>query len=139
MYRCLLRRKLIELLCRDNLPIQAGILGGKGEKGTLPLEIPGRGFFEIALLEERPSAGPDRFLEGKPLGYEIPIRELPPWLETVEPKHVLSPWMALDQGPGALAAMALALEDRSRVVLLDDQPAPRARPRQPACEVSQTF
>jgi hypothetical protein len=38
----------------------------------------------------------------------------------VDPKTTPSEWLSLDLGPGELAAMALALENRSHVVLLDD-------------------
>ena len=58
-------------------------------------------------------------------GYDVPDQSMLPWLEIVEPKHIPSTWFALDLGVGELAAMALALENPTRVVLLDDQLARR--------------
>jgi len=42
------------------------------------------------------------------------------WLNVVNPKSTQSEWLALDLGVGEMAAMALALENPDRVVLLDD-------------------
>jgi len=72
-----------------------------------------------------PGAVIDELREGRRLGYEVPIPEPLPWLQIKEPDHIPSPWLALDLGPGELAAMALAIENPSRVVLLDDQLARR--------------
>jgi predicted nucleic acid-binding protein len=47
------------------------------------------------------------------------------WLEIVEPQAMPSEWLAFDLGPGELAAMALALENRKHVVLSDDDLARR--------------
>ena len=43
-----------------------------------------------------------------------------PWIKRVNPRYVPEEWLALDLGPGELAALALAFEHRERVVLLDD-------------------
>ena len=50
----------------------------------------------------------------------MPHPEAYAWLAVVEPRAVPSAWLALDLGPGEVAAMALALENPDRVVLLDD-------------------
>lgn len=63
--------------------------------------------------------------EGQRRGYEVPTPKAFPWLQIIEPDHIPSPWLALDLGAGELAAMALALENPSHVVLLDDQLARR--------------
>lgn len=42
------------------------------------------------------------------------------WLKVVEPMHTPSEWLSLDLGAGELAAMALALENQSHIILLDD-------------------
>jgi predicted nucleic acid-binding protein len=41
-------------------------------------------------------------------------------LKVVNPKSTPFEWLALDLGPGEIAAMALALENPDKVVLLDD-------------------
>ena len=43
----------------------------------------------------------------------------------VDPKSMPSEWLALDLGVGEIAAMALALENPERIVLLDDMLARR--------------
>ncbi len=48
-----------------------------------------------------------------------------PWLRVVDPQATPSEWLSLDLGAGELATMALALENRTRIVLLDDQLARR--------------
>ena len=50
----------------------------------------------------------------------VPNPEEYAWLEVVDPKAMPSEWLSLDLGPGELAAMALALENPTRIVLLDD-------------------
>ena len=42
------------------------------------------------------------------------------WIRVTEPRAVPSEWLALDLGAGEVAAIALALENRERVLLLDD-------------------
>ncbi|WP_207213844.1 hypothetical protein [Sorangium cellulosum] len=46
-------------------------------------------------------------------------------MKIVDPRSKPSEWLALDLGAGELAAMALALEHPSRVILLDDALARR--------------
>jgi hypothetical protein len=58
--------------------------------------------------------------EGRSRGYNVPTHEHLSWAEIVEPLHMPSEWFALDLGMGEVAAMALALENRERVVILDD-------------------
>ena len=48
-----------------------------------------------------------------------------PWLNIVNPKSMPSEWLALDLGIGEIAAMALALENPTRIILLDDMLARR--------------
>jgi predicted nucleic acid-binding protein len=67
-----------------------------------------------------PSAVVAELREGRRLGYDVPDLGLHPWLEVVEPRATPSEWLALDLGPGELAAMALGLENPGRTVLLDD-------------------
>ena len=43
------------------------------------------------------------------------------WLQVVEPANPPSEWLSSDLGPGELAAIALALEHRSRVLVLDEE------------------
>lgn len=75
------------------------------------------GLFESIWLPE-PVA--EEFREGQRRGYDVPNLEEHPWLETVNPNSMPSEWLSLDLGRGELAAMALALENPARVVLLDD-------------------
>jgi predicted nucleic acid-binding protein len=63
--------------------------------------------------------------EGRQRGYDVPNPGDYPWLQVIEPQAVPSEWLTLDLGPGELAAMALALENPDRVVLLDDALARR--------------
>ncbi len=58
--------------------------------------------------------------EGQRRGYDVPRPGDYPWLKVVDPKAIPSEWMTLDLGPGEIAAMALALENPQRLVLLDD-------------------
>ncbi len=57
---------------------------------------------------------------GQQRGYDVPVIERYSWIKGVNPRHVPEEWLALDLGPGELAALALAFEHRERVVLLDD-------------------
>ncbi len=58
--------------------------------------------------------------EGKRHGYDVPsVRELS-YIRCVSPVSMPSEWLSLDLGQGELGALALALENRQRVVLLDD-------------------
>jgi predicted nucleic acid-binding protein len=63
--------------------------------------------------------------EGQRRGYDVPSPDAYDWLRIVEPRAMPSEWLTLDLGPGELAAMALALENPDRVVLLDDALARR--------------
>ncbi|MFZ1043774.1 MAG: hypothetical protein WCA79_18680 [Anaerolineales bacterium] len=67
-----------------------------------------------------PSAVIEEFRAGRRKGYEVPNPDEYAWLEIVDPKAMPSEWLSLDLGPGELAAMALALENPTRIVLLDD-------------------
>jgi len=58
--------------------------------------------------------------EGQSAGYNVPSLDSYDWLKIVEPQNVPFEWLALDLGPGELEAMALALENPTRVILLDD-------------------
>ncbi len=72
-----------------------------------------------------PSAVLRELDEGRVLGFEVPDTENLSWLETVDPKSTPSEWLTLDLGAGELAAMALALENPQRILLLDDALARR--------------
>ncbi len=67
-----------------------------------------------------PASVAEEFKEGRRRGYDVPNPKDYGWLEIVNPKAMPSEWLSLDLGPGELAAMALALENPTRVVLLDD-------------------
>ncbi len=60
--------------------------------------------------------------EGQQRGYQVPRLEDYPWLRVVEPQMTMVPveWLSLELGAGELTAMALALEETHRIVLLDD-------------------
>lgn len=62
---------------------------------------------------------------GRRTGCDVPDLNDFDWLEVVEPNSVPSEWLALDLGPGEIAAMSLALENPDRIVLLDDSLARR--------------
>jgi predicted nucleic acid-binding protein len=64
-------------------------------------------------------------LAGQSKGYDVPNPNEYPWLSIVDPKSMPSEWLALDLGVGEIAAMALALENPDRIVLLDDMLARR--------------
>src|SRR5688572_2829469 len=72
-----------------------------------------------------PSAVFDELKEGQQKGYDVPDPGKYGWLIVVNPRATPSEWLSLDLGPGELEAMALALENRSRIVLLDDLVARR--------------
>ena len=63
--------------------------------------------------------------EGRRRGYDVPNPKDYAWLQIVEPRVVPSEWLTLDLGIGELEAMALALENQGRVILLDDALARR--------------
>lgn len=72
-----------------------------------------------------PEAVRNELQTGRSKGYEVPNPDDYPWLNVVNPKSAPSEWLALDLGVGEIAAMALALENPDRVVLLDDMLARR--------------
>ena len=67
----------------------------------------------------------NELLTGRSKGYDVPNPADYPWLNIVNPKSMPSEWLALDLGAGELGAMALALENPDRIVLLDDMLARR--------------
>ncbi len=72
-----------------------------------------------------PGAVASELEEGRLRGYDVPDLDEYDWICRMESRSVPSEWLALDLGPGELAAMALALENPERVVLLDDALARR--------------
>jgi len=72
-----------------------------------------------------PEAVRNELQAGRTKGYDVPNPEDYSWLVVVNPKSTPSEWLALDLGAGEIAAMALALENSDRVVLLDDMLARR--------------
>jgi len=79
------------------------------------------------LLDEvwTPEAVENELQDGRRKGYDVPDPADYAWLNVVDPKSMPSEWLALDLGAGEIAAMALALENRDRIVLLDDMLARR--------------
>src|ERR1700694_4551812 len=67
-----------------------------------------------------PTAVLEELREGQRKGYDVPDLNNFGWLKIVDPRSTPSEWLSLDFGPGELAAMALSLENPSRIVLLDD-------------------
>ena len=72
-----------------------------------------------------PNAAVLELKEGQQRGYDVPDLVNYSWLHVVDPRLMPSEWLALDLGAGERAAMALALENPDRVVLLDDMLARR--------------
>ena len=72
-----------------------------------------------------PAAVRNELQAGQSKGYDVPNPDDYAWLTIVNPKSTPSEWLALDLGAGEIAAMALALENPDRVVLLDDRLARR--------------
>lgn len=72
-----------------------------------------------------PQAVLEELKEGVRRGYDVPEPGHYRWLRVMNPTSIPSEWLAFDFGPGELAAMALALEHRSKTVLLDDLAARR--------------
>ena len=62
---------------------------------------------------------------GRLKGHDVPSLTQYPWITVLQPKLMPSEWLALDLGKGELGAMALALENPGRTVLLDDALARR--------------
>lgn len=67
-----------------------------------------------------PQAVCDELQEGGSRGHDVPDVGRYGWLHVVDPRATPSEWLSLDLGPGELAAMALAIENPARVILLDD-------------------
>lgn len=67
-----------------------------------------------------PTAVIDELQAGQHRGYNVPAPNNYGWLQIVDPGAMPSEWLSLDLGAGERAAMALALENPSRVILLDD-------------------
>ena len=67
-----------------------------------------------------PTAVVEELREGQRRGLDGPDPRDYSWLEVVDPDATPSEWLSLDLGPGELAAMALALKNRTHIVLLDD-------------------
>jgi predicted nucleic acid-binding protein len=67
-----------------------------------------------------PEAVKNELLAGRSKGYDVPNPMDYAWLKIVDPKSMPSEWLALDLGTGEIAAMALALENPSHIILLDD-------------------
>ena len=63
--------------------------------------------------------------QGKEKGYDVPLASAYEWLQVVSPFRVPFEWLASDLGKGELETMALALEHREKVVILDDALARR--------------
>lgn len=72
-----------------------------------------------------PEAVKNELLVGLNKGYDVPNPTDFPWLQVINPKSMPSEWLALDLGAGEIAAMALALENSTRFILLDDMLARR--------------
>jgi predicted nucleic acid-binding protein len=72
-----------------------------------------------------PSAVAAELTEGRQRGYDVPDLNDYGWIQIVDPISPPSEWLTLDLGAGELAAMALALENSQRAVLLDDAMARR--------------
>jgi predicted nucleic acid-binding protein len=67
-----------------------------------------------------PSAVIEELREGQHRGYNVPDPSNYEWLQIVNPAATPFEWLALDLGAGERSAMALALENPSRILLLDD-------------------
>ncbi len=72
-----------------------------------------------------PTAVMEELEEGRRKGYDVPNPNEYRWLHNENPSAMPSEWLVLDLGPGELAAMALALEKPSYIILLDDMLARR--------------
>ncbi len=72
-----------------------------------------------------PAAVKNELQAGRSKGHDVPNPDDYSWLKVVNPKSAPSEWLASDSGVGAIAVMALALENPDRVVLLDDMLARR--------------
>ncbi len=62
---------------------------------------------------------------GRVKGYDVPRPREYQWLRIESPNQVPSEWLVSDLGKGELETMALALEHREEIVILDDALARR--------------
>lgn len=67
-----------------------------------------------------PTAVVDELKEGQRRGFDVSNPSIYCGFRIADPRAMPSEWLSLDLGSGELTAMALALENRTHVVLLDD-------------------
>ena len=72
-----------------------------------------------------PSAVIAELEEGLRRQHDVPDSSLMPWLRIVEPTNRPSEWLSTDLGAGELAAISLALDYPSKILILDDSLARR--------------
>jgi predicted nucleic acid-binding protein len=72
-----------------------------------------------------PEAVVSELREGRSRGYDVPNPESYGWITVRNPSHMPSMWLAVDLGPGEIAAMSLALEEPGCILLMDDALARR--------------
>jgi hypothetical protein len=72
-----------------------------------------------------PEAVKNKLAAGRSKGYDVPDVDDLNWINIIDPKSMPSEWLVLDLGLGEIAAMALALENPGRIILLDDMLARR--------------
>lgn len=72
-----------------------------------------------------PQAVVNELIIGRTHGYDVPDPGNYAWLKIINPKSTPSEWLVLDLGTGETATMALALENPTQIVLLDDMLARR--------------
>jgi predicted nucleic acid-binding protein len=72
-----------------------------------------------------PEAVKNELFVGLNKGYDVPNPMNYSWLKIINPQSLPSEWLTLDLGGGEVAAMALALENPTRIILLDDMLARR--------------
>lgn len=67
-----------------------------------------------------PEAVQRELLAGRNQGYDVPNLADYFWLNIVNPRSTPSEWLVSDLGAGEIAAITLALEYPTRIILLDD-------------------
>jgi predicted nucleic acid-binding protein len=67
-----------------------------------------------------PTSSRQELQEGRRKGYNVLNPDDYGWLQVLAPHATPFEWLSLDLGAGELTAMALALENPSRIILLDD-------------------
>jgi len=67
-----------------------------------------------------PNAVIEELEEGKKRGDDVPLAQNYSWLKIRTPRSTPSEWLTLDLGKGELETMSLALENKNRIVILDD-------------------